>query len=322
MRSIDEFSQDYLRQWDKKATVRTKPRYQLAESDAGQDLFPRSLQPLAGHKAVAGRGKDAVHELLVRTAYKWQGAVAILEVDVVADLCGRLASRAMRFALPDSVRHVALTIGTDEMYHAYAAREFIAGVKEATGIDPGPPDASLHSLGKALTHVRQTVPAGLLPEAETMVLCFAENFVTEELFGMSKNTEARSPFHITVREHLIDEGRHQRFFQHLMAHMWNDLDPEARALLGRSLPGFFDAFLGDTDQHLQDAVDLLAFLGFEQEEARVIADEAFDAAYGPINPIKARRKHALHCLELVDSSGMLGDPPTRDALRESGWLAP
>jgi hypothetical protein len=217
---LDKYSQRYLGQWDKRATVRTRPRYRLADSGVDHDLFPAVLQPLAQHEAVIARGKDALHELLVRTACNWQEDIATIEVDVVTRLCGALANQGIGVDLPDAARQVALTIGTDEVYHAYAAREFIADVNHHTGIKPEDPGHSESSIQKALAYVQRAAPAELRRQGETMVLCFAEHFVTEGLFGLSEDTTSDNPFHLTIREHLIDEGRHQNFFQHLMRHMW------------------------------------------------------------------------------------------------------
>lgn len=319
MKGIDEYSRSYLVQWDKRATVRSRPRYRL--TDAGQDVFPIALQPLANHKAVVAMGKNVVRELLIRTAYRWQSEVASLEVDVVAELCGRLANRTTRFSLPQSARHVALTIGTDEIYHAYAAREFIAHVSHMTGIDPGPTTDGDTSLVKALGHVQRAAPPGVLREAEIMVLCFAEHLVTEELFGLSKDMGAPSAFQMVAREHLMDEGRHQLFFQRLLSHMWREIDAEARAALGSLLPDFLDIFLADNDQFMEKAASSLDFLGFDRQTSRRIAEEAFDAQYGPVVPRKSERKHAQHCLDLVRTSGMLTDAATREALIERGWVA-
>ena len=320
MNGIDEYSRRYLVQWDKRATVRSRPRYRISATDAGQDVFPIAMQPLANHKAVVAMGKDVVRELLIRTACQWQSDVASLEVDVVAELCGRLANRTMGFSLPQSARHVALTIGTDEMYHAYAAREFIDHVSHVTGIEPAPTEDGDTTLVRALGWVQQAAPPGVLREAEIMVLCFAEHLVTEELFGLSKDAGPACAFQVVAREHLMDEGRHQLFFQRLLSHMWREIDAEARAALGRLLPGFLDIFLGDNDHFMAKAASVLDFLAFDRQTCRRIADEAFDAQFGPLVPRKSERRHARHCLDLVRISGMLSDAATREALIESGWV--
>lgn len=321
MTGIDEFSQQYLQQWDKRATVRSKPRYRITESDTRQDMFPAGIQPLVKHEAVTALGKDAVRELLVRTAYQWQGAVADVEVEVVAHLCGGLANQNVQFALPGAARQVLLTIGTDEMYHAYAAREYIDQVRRLTGIEPQQARGdAVHSMAAALAYIRRSAPAGLMREAEAMALCFAEHFVTEELFGLVKDGAPQGSFQIITREHLIDEGRHQVFFAKLMAHMWEGLEPACRSALGQLLPGFLDAFLRDAESYATNAAELLGALGFEAAEARKITNEAFDAEFGPVSDRKSQMKHAQHCLSLVHSSGMLRDATTREALIDSGWV--
>lgn len=319
MKGIEEYSRSYLVQWDKRATVRSRPRYRI--TDAGEDVFPIALQPMASHKAVVAMGKDAVRELLIRTAYQWQSDVASLEVDVVSYLCGRLANRPVQFPLPQSTRQVALAVGTDEMYHAYAAREFIAHVSHMTGVEPPAATGGDTPLVKALSHVRRLAPPAILHEAEIMVLCFAEHFVTEELFGLAKDTGSPTAFQIVAREHLMDEGRHQLFFERLFSHMWREIDAEARAALGRLVPEFLDIFLGDYEQFMEKAASTLDFLGFDRQTSRRIADEAFEAQLGPVIPRKSERKFAQQCLDLLRISGMLTDPATRETLIESGWVA-
>ncbi|MBV8409433.1 MAG: diiron oxygenase [Alphaproteobacteria bacterium] len=320
MADFDAYAKSYLRQWDRRATVRSRQRYQLKAEDLEDGLFPPTLQPAAQHPEIIARGSETVRELLMRSAYHWQSAVADLEVDVVSELCGRLAHGNPRFALPRSARQVALTIGADEMYHSYVASEFNERLQELAGVaftnsNPSP-------LLKALQLVRTGAPADLVHEAEIMVLCFAEHLVTEELFGMSSEGAPRGAFQVITREHLMDEGRHQQFFARLAAHMWAELDPAARATLGRLLPGFLNAFLRDDDHFTANATDLVVALGFGPEDAGRIVKEAFDAQYGGTPRPNWELRYVRHCLDLVRSSGMLADSGTREALVTTGWIAP
>jgi hypothetical protein len=322
MSGIDDYSRSYVQQWDKAATVRTRSRYRLNADDARHRLFPATLQPIVKHEAIVALGADAVHEILVRTAYEFQGDVASIEVDVVTELCARLAASEVLFDLPQSTRQVALTIATDEVYHAYVAREFIADVERLTGIDPGPPTGLDVPIIKALSYVRKAAPAGLLREAETMALCFAENFVTDALFGMWKDIEPDNPFRTIVREHLSDEGRHQQFFQNLMRHMWAGIGDEAQGALGQLIPGFLDAFLMDVTHQRANALHILGFLGIDRERGEEILDEAYAAAYGPWDGRKYAMKHVAQCLNLVRVAGILDHAPTRGLLIDTGWVAP
>lgn len=320
MGDLDSYAKSYLRQWDQRATIRSRARYQLKAEDIEHGMYPPELQPVAQHPEVIARGDETMRELLVRSAHQWQSSIADIEVDAVAGLCARLAHGKLGFALPQSARQVALTIGTDEMYHAFVAREFNERLAELTGFAFTAPSPS--PLLKALLNLRARAPDDLVNEAEVMALCIAEHFVTEELLGMSSEGEARSAFQVITREHMMDEGRHQLFFSRLAAHMWAELDPAARTVLGGLLPAFLDAFLRDFDHFTDSVVGLVAALGFSADDARRIVDEAFDARYGKVARPRWQLPHVVHCLDLIRSSGMLDDPGTREAFAAGGWIAP
>jgi P-aminobenzoate N-oxygenase AurF len=320
LNTFDTFAQRYLREWNKRATVRTQQPYRLpAEIDLGR-LFPIDFQPIAKHAAVIARGEKAVHEALVRTLAKFQGEVAHLETEIVGNLCGKLATGAFRFALPASVRQVARTIGVDEFYHAYLAREFVADLSQRTGIDPGPPPDGNYPLATALTALRRDADPAIVGEAEIMVLCFAENFVTEELFGLVKNTPKDTAFHVALREHLVDEGRHQIFFQMLMRHIWQEIDEPTRTVLGGLLPGFLDAFILDKDSWRAFDVGLLGLLGFDPARSLEIARESYVAAYGAQQTGKSGMFVTKRLFNLVKVARIDAHEPTREALVRSGWL--
>src|SRR5260370_33156074 len=60
-------------------------------------------------------------------------------------------------------------------------------------------------------------------------------------------TPKDTAFHVALREHLVDEGRHQIFFQMLLRHICQEIDEPTRLALGRLLPGFLDALILDRD---------------------------------------------------------------------------
>ncbi len=316
---LDDFCRRYLRQWDRKATVRGRPRTRVDAGHIDGDVFPAVLQPLVGHPAIVARGPAVRHELLVRSAYRWQQEIASLEIEIVTDLCGRLATQGAGCPLPDSARRVALTVATDEAYHAYAARAFIDDLERATGIAADRESAPRPGLASALDRLRESLPEALRREGETLGLCFAEHFVTESLFGLSRDSEADNPFHVAIREHLIDEARHQSYFQRLLTHLWAHYDEPRRRALGSALPGFLDAFLlGGT--LLDDSRQLLGRIGVSESEADAILAEiqqGFEGRGGG----KSALPQARHCLALAASSGLLDHAPTRSALTTAGWLA-
>ena len=172
----------------------------------------------------------------------------------------------------------------------------------------------------ALAEVRQRAPAGLKGVADTMVLCFAENFVTEELFGLSREAVPLGAFHTIVREHMMDEGRHQVFFQRLLRRIWHGLDEERRTALGRLVLVYLDSVLTSADFEASQR-DLLEDAGFDPEAAARIARETIVAAFGIELPRKSELPFMRNALHLVEVSGILEHEPTRRALIDSGWVA-
>lgn len=319
---LEQHALRYLQQWDQRATVRSLPRFRLSAETAALTMFPPHMLPALKHEALAHLDDAARHEYSVRVACDFQDAVAALELDPVADLCGKLAIRGMGLgvALPEPVRQVALTIAADEAYHAYAAREFIADAGRLTGIVLPPGDRGNDPLMDALAFIRRDTPPELLRTAETMVLCFAENFITGELFGLSRDGASDSPFQIVVREHLTDEGRHQIFFQKLMRHLWAEIDEEARVALGRLLPAFLDTFVLNPS-FLDKQAGVLDQMGFDHETSLRVLAEAFTAAYGPRPSEKHMLVMARKSLSLLATAGILDHAPTRETLVAAGWVA-
>jgi hypothetical protein len=318
---LEQYAARYLQQWEERATVRSRPRTRLTAETAALPMFPAMMMPVLKHEALSHWSDAQRHEYSVRMACDFQLAVALLELDPVTDLCGKLAGHGMGVVLPEAARQVALTIATDEAYHALAAREFTADVERLTGIALPAEERSTDVIVKALTYVRQAAPAELLRPAETMVLCFAENFITGELFGLSKDGASDSPFQVTMREHLVDEGRHQLFFQNLMRHLWSAIDEEARVALGRLVPGFLDTFLLDPDSFIDLQARILSPMGFDHETSKRMIVEAFTAAFGPPPAEKHQRVFARNSLKLVEIAGLPDHAPTREALVASGWIA-
>ena len=314
---FDGYCRNYLEQWEQRATVRHMPRTRLSAEAARSELFPAALQPVLSHAEVIARGPDVRYRILARAAATFMHHVAILEVDIVADLCFAFANAGAGVPMPEAAHQVALTVATDEAYHAFVAREFLGDLERHTGIVP--PSGGAMPIVAALAEVRRCAPSDLKQTADTMVLCFAENFVTEELFGLSREAVPQGTFHTIMREHMMDEGRHQVFFQRIFRQMWTGLDEEQRSALGRLIPVYLDSFL-TADTYVASQCDLLEDAGFDPATAARIAHEAIAAEFGTEMPRKSSLKFMRNALNLIEVSGILEHEPTRGVLVESGWV--
>jgi hypothetical protein len=310
MDAFDRFATAYLAQWEQRATVRGKKRYALSGSPTDDDLFPAALQPLCQHPAV---GPEARRFILAQTLYWMQEEIALLEVDVVSRLASDVANRPHRVALPASVRQVALTVAVDEVYHAFAAREFAEQVEHATGIRPMDPPRKC-GLDRALAAALAVTPRAMHDDVGLAVLCIAENSITSEIFGMVEGSEPGTAFHIVSEEHLVDERRHSAYFQHLLRHYWEGLGSEARDMLGRAVPAFLDEYLKPPGGE-GGAGAMLRAAGLTGEQA--------DAALGGLlaRPF-ALADHPLvrNIVRVLERSGLLAHEPIREALTQRGWI--
>jgi hypothetical protein len=118
---------------------------------------------------------------------------------------------------------------------------------------------------------------------------------------------------------MMDEGRHQVFFQRLFRQIWTGLDEEQRSVLGRLVPIYLDSFL-TADTYEASQRDLLEDAGFDPEAAARIAREAIAAFFGTEMPRKSGLQFMRNALHLVEVSGIVEHEPTRRVLVESGWV--
>ncbi len=320
MSDLTDFSEAYLERWEARATVRGMPRYALPPGSGAESLFPIALQPMAAHPEVVERGEDARQIILVRTCYKWMEDIAVLETDVIGRLCAKVSHQRFAVEVPAAARQVALTVATDEAYHAFAAREFMGQVAEATGIPTTDLDTG-YGLGHAAEWLRRTAPDDLRDEFEVMLLCMAENAITDDLVGLRADTEPDNPFHHVVREHLLDEGRHRVYFQNLLRHFWAGMDEDRRRGIGALLPQLLDEYLLCFEPIRRSDLINLAAAGFAPDDAERIADETYRAQMSETGGGKGDIPFAQGVMHLFETAGVLKHGPTRRALQQSGWLA-
>ena len=319
---FEAYCDKYLVEWEKRATVRTKPRTRLTEGIKTENMFVFPLKPFAGHERFEAIGKERIQEFSVRAACNMFLGVSSFEVDFVTAQCSKLAGAGIGIDLPDSAKRVAVAIGTDEMYHAFVANECLADIKRFTGIVPvaqeagGPADFNARK--PPLEHFKQALGPGNEALAEVTLLCFLENNFTEELYGIAKGQTPESQMHTIIREHVMDEGRHMVYFQRLLKHIWSSITEEMRCTLGKSMVDFCDIYLTLDEQTVMGGyTSTLRQLGLSEDDCITIARDTIlkdgllskDEMPSIVNP-----KH------LMKVAGVLEHQPTRDLMIASGWL--
>jgi len=319
---LDAYCEHYLVEWEKRATVRTKTRTRLTEESLRQELFIHPLKPFLQHKAVIALGPRAVHDFSLQAACNLFQGVANFEIDFVAHICAKIANHNIGVELPEAAKQVAISIGTDEMYHAFTARECLNDIKRHAGVEPFEPvSVAPTDFGEKvppLDFFKSAVPRHLEAIAETTLLCLLENTFTEELYGLSKDATKDSPMHVIMREHIMDEGRHMVYFQRLLKHIWANISEDDRCALGQALVKYCDSYLViDSAASLTGYTHVLHQLGLDQETAIKIARETVESE---AEPTKDQMKSIVNPLHLMRVAGILEHAPTHQLLLQSGWI--
>jgi hypothetical protein len=319
---LDTYCENYLVEWEKRATVRTKLRTRLTQESLKQELFTHPLKPFLQHEAVIALGPKAVHDFSLQAACNLFQGVANFEIDFVANICAKIANHSIGVALPEAAKQVAISIGTDEMYHAFTARECLNDIKLHTGVEPFEPvSVAPTDFGEKvppLDFFKSAVPKHLEAIAETTLLCLLENTFTEELYGLSKDATKDSPMHIIMREHILDEGRHMVYFQRLLKHIWSNITEDDRISLGQALVKYCDHYLViDAAASFTGYTHVLHQLGLDKDTSIKIARETVD---GEPEPTKDQMKSIVNPLHLMRVAGILDHAPTHQLLLNSGWI--
>src|SRR4051794_5810131 len=104
--------------WERRASVRTKPRRTLDADGPIDTYFPPELAPAALHPLVVSRGPAAVRRFLVHALFQYLHFTTELESTAVIPVSIRLGRGACGLDLPREMRRDAYKITTDEAWHA------------------------------------------------------------------------------------------------------------------------------------------------------------------------------------------------------------
>ena len=320
---LDAFCSNYLRQWDKRATVRNTEPYVIRKSDVRTYTIPPMMQPLTSEPEVQELGKAAVRTLELQTFHNFLDDIARGEIDGVTALCGRLANDEFSVSFPNSARQVALTVATDEAYHAFIARKYMKEIETVFGVEPVDLPAKKSLIDCALAWVETKAPESLKQDFRVVTLCFAEHLITHELLDMKRDSEPGNAFHHVLSEHLTDEGRHQVFFEEVLRHFWTGLTEKRRKQIGELLPEFLAAlhfgwFPGIIDWNKTALIGL----GFKPKRAARIVKQCYTRLYEEKSSKKYDSPIVAHSESLIVRSEVSAHGPTRKLLVDTEWIRP
>ena len=141
--------------WDARATVRTKPRREIAEEEPREHIyFPPELVPVAQHALVQELGAATVDRVLIQQLHTYLEFTSELEHGAVNPVAALISRRRSGFDLPETMIEDAYKICTDEAWHAQFSDDLQRQVAVRTGVGPG------DVRGAELLPQAQGLPAG------------------------------------------------------------------------------------------------------------------------------------------------------------------
>jgi hypothetical protein len=298
--------------WEKRASVRTKPLRILGEHLDGRLFFPPELVPGIDHPALAAvTTPECRQRILMHRLHVYLSFTTDLEQLVVNPVTQLLSRQQLGFDLPKSMLRDAYKICVDESWHALFSDDLADQIIEATGEHSValPRPRFLIELDRLSVGEDSTI-RGLTSLFFTVV---SETLISAILCGIPHDRRIVGAVRETVADHAEDEGRHHAFYAKFFEYAWRQLGPAQRAVIGPLLPEFVTAFLAPDPAAL---TAVLAVAPLDYDTVVGIVEEST-----PIAEVQATiRKAASASLRMFAQNGVLDDHRTHDRFAEMGLI--
>ena len=298
--------------WERRATIRTRPRRLLENDD--KLIYPATRQPLVLSATFLEHCPQWRDFVLVQSLYKFINDVVIFETEIVDRTARRIAKNHFDRPFPLACRIDAMTVVVDEDYHALVALDVLQQTVQMTGIQPlERPDQI--ELSRALPAAQARVPTHLYDAVELIAVAIAENTVTQDVAAFSRDNSVKASIRGLMADHLFDEGRHAQFWTRLVRLYWQTTSTDDRDCIAQALPTFLAHYLNNDLQKGFD-LQLIEHLPVSAATRQALREEV-DAQAFPIthhHPLIGNISGFLH------NSGLLQTPSVVSAL--AGYLPP
>ncbi|WP_248752883.1 diiron oxygenase [Pseudomonas sp. MWU15-20650] len=296
----------FAEDWERRATIRTRPRRVLENDD--KLIYPLSRQPLVLSATFLEHCPQWRDFVLVQSFYKFINDVVIFETEIVDKTARSIAKNRFSLTFPLACRYDAMTIVVDEDYHALVALDFLQQAVEMTGIQPLDLPGQIE-LSHALPAAQAQAPAHLRDAVELIGVAIAENTVTHEVAAFSKDDSVKPSIRGLMADHLFDEGRHAQFWAQLVRIYWQSASPEDRDSIADVLPIFLAHYLTNDlqkgfDLHLIEHLDVSAHIRL------ALRNEVCALGF----PITHQHPLVGNIMGLLHHSGVLQTPSVAQAL--------
>ncbi|GAA0423179.1 diiron oxygenase [Pseudomonas veronii subsp. inensis] len=300
---------DYLSiadEWERRATIRTRPRRVLENDD--RLIYPMCRQPLVLSATFVEQCPQWRDFVLLQSFYKFINDVVIFETEIVDKTARSIAKARFSVPFPLACRYDAMTVVVDEDYHALVALDFLQQTVTMTGIQPLDLPTQIE-LNRALPAAQAQVPAHLRDAVELIGVAIAENTLTHDVAAFAKDNTVKASIRGLMADHLFDEGRHAQFWTRLVRLYWQAASADDRDSIAQVLPTFLAHYLTNDLQKNFD-LNLIEHLDVADSVRDALRDEVVALAF-PIT-----RQHPLmgNIMGFLQHSGLLQTPSVTQAL--------
>lgn len=265
--------QSNLPVWDRKSSIRSRPRRLLNPEQKNEYFYPITRQPLAIHPLIQARGEDAVRFILTHTVYKFMYDIAILETEVVNKGALMIANDHLNLNFPAALRHDALSIIIDEAYHAYVAIDYLNQVEALTGVAVQEIPTNTTVI-RAMNLIKEKLPDDVSGLFELIAVCIGEHVLTKDLISIGKDSNVGEFFKVIMADHVLDEGRHAIFFANILEFVWAKMSESQRDCIGAILPEFMREYLRQDIQKDYDTA-ILRLLGMSEPDINTVINDSY-----------------------------------------------
>ena len=301
-----------LCEWDRLASVRTKPRRLLLKEEvADKVFFSPDLMPVTKHPIIADLGESAIRQLLVKRLYHYLDVTTSIEVNLVNNVLAHLFNGQTGIDLPEEMLFDAYEIYCDEAYHALFSIDLKRQVAVETGIAP-----TLHPSLRVLIRLKElrlSTPPHLAELAQFFFVVVYEMLISSILAAVPGDKRVVSVVRQVVADHAKDEGRHHAYFSKIFDFLWPRLEPGQRAIIGPLLPYAIRASL---EPDYGAVLSMLAPYELSPADLRIVMNEAYPSQ----QVIADIRRAAKATLRLFERNDLFADPLTADAFQKCGLI--
>lgn len=296
----------FAEDWERRATIRTRPRRLLENDD--KLIFPLYRQPLVLSATFLEHCPQWRNFVLAQSFYRFIHDIVVFETEIVDKTARSIAKNRFSLPLPLACRYDAMTVVVDEDYHALVALDFLQQAVELTGIQPLDLPGQIE-LSRALPAAQAQAPEHLRDAVELIVVAIAENTVTHDVAAFSKDDSVKSSVRGFMADHLSDEGRHAQFWTQLVRIYWQSASAEDRDSIAAVLPTFLAHYLTNDLQKSFD-LQLIEHLDISADIRLALHDEIVALDF-PVT-----RQHPLvgNIMSFLHHSGVLHTPGVARAL--------